>query len=93
MNFPQTGLSPPAGVVPKEENENEGRGSRDEEKSSRLPEGNKAPGGVLMYEVTLVNGSRQVIVKRHQTPHLGEVIFIARVPWRVVKAEFFIGGA
>lgn len=46
-----------------------------------------------MYQVTLVNGSRQVVVNRHPAPRLGEVIFISRVPWRVIGVEFFIGGA
>ena len=46
-----------------------------------------------MYQVTLVNGSRQRIVAQRGCPRVGEVIFVAREPWMVTRIEFWIGGA
>ena len=45
-----------------------------------------------MYEVTVVNGSRQRVVTRYQTPRLGEVIFLSREPWRVIGVSFLRAG-
>ena len=46
-----------------------------------------------MYEVTLVNGSRQQTVRRHDAPRLREVIIIGRERWIVTGFSFFVAGA